>query len=46
MTNMKGTSNQAIPAVKEQVDRYDTYSYVALGAMQVGVVVLAIRLAF
>ena len=34
------------PALKETVDRYDAYSYVALGAMQVGVGVLAIRLAF
>ncbi len=34
------------PAIKEQVDRYDTYSYVALGAMQVGIGVLAVRLAF
>ena len=34
------------PAVKEQVDQYDMYSYVALGAMQVGIGVLAVRLAF
>jgi len=34
------------PAIKEHVDRYDTYSYVALGAMQVGIGLLAFRLAF
>jgi len=34
------------PAIKEQVDRLDTYSYVALGAMQVGIGLLAFRLAF
>lgn len=34
------------PAVKERVDRFDRYSYFALGAMQVGIGVLAIRLAF
>lgn len=34
------------PGIKEEVDRLDRYSYVALGAMQVGIGVLAIRLAF
>jgi hypothetical protein len=34
------------PTIKDQVDRLDRYSYFALGAMQVGIGVLAIRLAF
>lgn len=34
------------PDLKERVDRFDRYSYIALGAMQVGIGVLAIRLAF
>jgi hypothetical protein len=34
------------PESRSQVDRYDTYSYVALGAMQIGIGILAFRLAF
>jgi hypothetical protein len=33
-------------ALREEVQRFDTYSYIALGAMQVGIGVLVFRLAF
>lgn len=34
------------PALRDEVNRYDTYSYIALGGMQVGIGVLVFRLAF
>ena len=34
------------PEFKDQVQQYDTYSYVALAGMQVGIGVLVFRLAF
>lgn len=34
------------PEIKESVDRYDRYSYVALGTMQVGIGILVYRVAF